>query len=361
MIRNSLIIGLTLVGVWLVYRLVKILSGAGAILRDYFVLWQIAFGAHPSRRTMGKTMRQHAYVCATHLLDDVSINELYEFCKSMIQSEITIESFHKIVLGYTFAVMCRERIDGSLRGMYLMSVERKEDNGEKYTVIKIGLALVKNCYRGGPLMYYVFLWHALRELILHPRTPIYLMGKAFSYLSYITLIRYLQKVYPRHDRQTPERERNLMNQFANDVRIGNEIYDPDTFVLKRELSNLKSHVAPISDSDLENPHIRFFADSNPGWQSGHCMFFIAKVSLSDAFSILWKSIKRARKGRKNSTTGPVRPARYSRALSFQEEMAQRYVIKHCELDLMGNMLLRKSSIATVVEENDDYDELDFDD
>ena len=339
------------------YKLLKIL-GVGAILRDYFVLWQIAFGAHPSRRVIGKTMRQHAYVCATHLLDDVSINELYEFCKTMIQSDITIESFHKVVLGYTYAVMCRERIDGSLRGIYLMGIEHKEDNGEKYTLIKIGLALVKNCYRGGPLMYYVFLWHALRELVLHPRTPIYLMGKAFSYLSYIALFRFLEEVYPRYDRKTPERERNLMNQFANDVRMGNESYDPDTFVLKRELSNLKSHVAPITESDLENPHIRFFAKSNPGWQSGHCLFFIAKVSLSDALSILWKSIKRARRGRKNSTVGPVRPTRYSRALSFQEEAARRYVIKHCELDLMGNMLHRKDSIATVAEE-DDYDELDL--
>lgn len=355
--RSLLFLGLLMTGAWVVYKLLKVVSAVCSILRDYFVLWHIAFGAHPSRRFIGKTMRQHAYVCHTHLLDNVSVKELYDFCKSMMHSDITVEAFHKIVLGYTYAVMCRERIDGSLRGIYLMGKDHKEEKGQKYTVIKIGLALVRSGYRGGPLMYYVFLWHVYTELILHPRTPIYLMGKAFSYLSYITLFRFIDVVYPRYDRETPEFERNLLNEFAGSVCMSNETYNPDTFVLERELSNLKSHVAPISEEDLENPHIRFFTDRNPGWKNGHCMFFLAKITWSDIFRILWKSVKRARRGRKGmSEVETLRPTRYSRQMSFQEEAARRYVFKHCELDAMGNMLHRKDSeqsMTTVVEEVDD--------
>ena len=30
-----------------------------------------------------------------------------------------------------------------------------------------------------------FQYHILKELVLHPRTPIYIIGKAFSYMSYL--------------------------------------------------------------------------------------------------------------------------------------------------------------------------------
>lgn len=358
-VLSSLLVPVLLLAcLWLLYKLLKLTTKVLGILRDYFVLWHIAFGAHPSRRVMGKTMRQHAYVCATHLLDSVAVRELYEFGKTMVQTDITVEAFHKVVLGYTYAVMCRERMDGSLRGIYLMGKEKKVDNNTRYTVIKVGLALIRNSYRGGPLIYYVFLWHAIKELIRHPRTPVYLMGKAFSHISYVALFCFLSEVYPRYDQETPDRERRLIHEFARSVQMSNEVYNPDTFVLERELSNLKSHAAPLADSDLANPHIRFFVDNNPGWCSGHCMFFIAKITWNDIFRIIWKSVKRAQQGRNCWTdrTPPRTHPGFSRHMSFQEEAARKYALKHCEVDLMGNVLHKKESdpsFVTVDEEPDD--------
>ena len=362
-LRSLLMIGLLLTGVWLLSRLLKMMSTTYVLLRDYFVLWHVAFGAHPTRRAMGRMMRQHAYVCATHLLDNVSVKELYDFCKSMMQSDISVEDFHSIVRSYAYAIFCRERIDGSLRGIYLLGKEHKEAKKQKYTVIKLGLALVRTGYRGGPLMYYVFLWHVLKELILHPRTPVYLMGKAFSHLSYLTLVHYCKNSYPRYDRETPAFERILVNDFAQSVKTSEEVYNPETFVLKRELSNLKSHVAQISEKDLQNPHIQFFVKTNPDWKRGHCMFFIAKITWRDVVNILWKSIKRARRGRKENTM-PLKKKLTSRSLSFQEDAAKQYVFQHCEVDAMGNLLHMKNrspSITTVVEEEDDeYEEVFLD-
>ena len=365
-VQRLLFVGLLVTGAWVLFRLLKFMGATYVILRDYFVLWHVAFGAHPGRRGMGRMMRQHAYVCATHLLDNVSVKELYDFCKSMMQSDMSVENFHKVVRSYTFAVFCRERIDGSLRGIYLLGKEYKEANKQKYTVIKLGLALVRSEYRGGPLMYYVFLWHAIKELVYHPRTPVYVMGKAFSYLSYITLLHYLKDSYPRYDRETPALERTLLNDFANSVKTSDETYNPDTFVLEREKSNLKSSVAHISERDLEDPNIQFFAKTNPGWNRGHCMFFIAKITWRDVANILWKAVKRARRGRKANPGPKPKSKLSSRSMSFQEETANQYVFQHCEVDAMGNLLHKRddhhSFITTVKEEEeeDEYKEITLD-
>ena len=100
---------------------------------------------------------------------------------------------------------------------------------------------------------------------------------------------FLSEVYPRYDQETPDRERRLIHEFARSVQMrSNEVYDPDTFVLKWELSNLKSHAAPLAEADLANPHIRFFVDNNPGWCSIHACSSSLR-SLGMTFSELYGS------------------------------------------------------------------------
>ena len=102
------------------------------------------------------------------------------------------------------------------------------------------------------------------ELILHPRTPMYIVGKSFSYKSYMVATKF-QEFYPRYNKETPEFYKDLLEEFAESVRLPDEVYNPETFVLEREISYLKDYVAVISEQDLKNPHIRFFNEQNPGW------------------------------------------------------------------------------------------------
>lgn len=49
----------------------------------------------------------------------------------------------------------------------------------------MGLALFHRNYRGGSLVFMAVLYHAGKHLLLHPFTPVYIIGKAFSYMSYL--------------------------------------------------------------------------------------------------------------------------------------------------------------------------------
>ena len=83
-----------------------------------------------------------------------------------------------------------------------------------------------------------------------------------------------EEFYPRYDRKTPPSIKALIDQIALSAKQPNENYNKDTCVLEREFSRVKEHVAPITDQELKNPHIKFFDEQNPGWRKvhTHCKF-----------------------------------------------------------------------------------------
>ena len=316
--------------IYLAYQVVKV---AYFLFREYFVLWHVAVGAREDRRNMSAKIRLHAYVCKTIVLDAVSINELYNFAQGMVKSDvITIADFHQVLLSYKYAVMCRDRKDGSLRGIMLLGVDNKTKDGGNYTLIRLGLSLFQNYYRGGPFLYYVTAYHILKEMILHPRTPLYIAGKAFSYKSYVVMTGLCTEFYPRYGTVTPAFEKSVLNEFGEGIAHANEVYDRETCVLKRELSTIREHVAPITSEELKNPHIRFFAETNPGWSKGHQLCVVGKVTWSDMASGLFKALKRAYTARSEGLVSHTKEKRKSFAsssqLSFQQESANRYVVKY---------------------------------
>ena len=80
------------------------------------------------------------------------------------------------------------------------------------------------------------------------------------------MITAFEHFYPRYDQKTPPFMKALIDQFAFSVKQPAENYNQETCVLEREYSYLKEHVAPITDEELKNPHIKFFTEQNPGWK-----------------------------------------------------------------------------------------------
>lgn len=326
-----------IIALYLLWRLLKLVN---FYFREYYVLWNIATGGRADRRTMSAKIRLHVYVCKTDLMDEVSVNELYSFLIKMMDSDVSIKEFHSVLLSYSYAVVCRERKDGSLRGIMLMGVDHNELNGAKYTLIRLGLCFFQNYYRGGPLLYYIVAYHIIKELLLHPFTPLYIIGKAFSYKSYMVICNTLSRCYPRCDLETTEFARSIINEYGKKAKSLNEVYDADKFVLRRERTAMKEGVAFLSVDDLKNPHIKFFVEQNPGWVKGHQLVVVGEARWSDLFRMVWRSLMRANRARKEEKQGPGVKTRKKRVLnrrySFQNETARRYATVFSEVDFGGN-------------------------
>ncbi len=362
------------------YVFYRVWQGFYRIFREYFVLWNVAIGARQDRRNISAKVRLHAYVCKTDLLDEVSVNELYRFLMTMLDTEVTINEFHKLLLSYKFAITCRERKDGSLRGVFFLDVGPREHDGQSYTLVRIGLSFFENFYRGGPLLYYVVAYHVFMQLLRHPWTPLYITGKAFSYKSYLAMANSVKEAYPRYDAETPPFIKKIMDSYALSVKRADEEYDSETCVLKRELSHMKESVAPISPADLSNPHIQFFNHQNPGWRKGHQLILVAKVTWMDLLHALFKGIGRNKSGRvpgagniaggghggnqaDNPTRSPSSPKtpklKYTRQFTFQCETTSRFATSFSEMDMGGEHEERESraQILTSQVSWDIYDKL----
>ena len=346
------------------YVFYRVWQGLYRIFREYFVLWNVAVGARQDRRNISAKVRLHAYVCKTDLLDEVSVNELYRFLMTMIDTEVDINQFHKLLLSYKFVITCRERKDGSLRGVFFLDIAPREHGGQRYTLVRLGLSFFENFYRGGPLLYYVVAYHVFMQLLRHPRTPVYITGKAFSYKSYLAMANSVKEVYPRYDAETPPFIKKIIDSYALSVKRADEEYDSETCVLKRELSHMKDCIAPISPADLSNPHIQFFTRQNPGWCKGHQLIMVAKVTWSDLLYALFKAMGRNRSGRvsgpgnsaasggnhvdssnrKSSAKSPK--LKYTRQFTFQCETTSRFATSYSEMDISGEHETRDSRAQT---------------
>ena len=146
----------------------------------------------------------------------------------------------------------------------LLGIERKGD----YTLIKLGTTIFKNYYRGSPFINIIVACLITSELIKHPLTPIYVVGKVYSHKAY-TFGLSMKEFYPVYNRETPENFKKIFADFAETIvrsKAGRAKYNPETFVIEMGDTHLTENLTVLSERELENPHIKFFVERNPGWK-----------------------------------------------------------------------------------------------
>ena len=72
--------------------------------------------------------------------------------------EDSVQAVHSAILSFSHIMMFRDKIDGSLRGMMSLGFVRSKE----HTMIKLGLAMFDNFYKGGPYAYLAVLYFILK-------------------------------------------------------------------------------------------------------------------------------------------------------------------------------------------------------
>ena len=75
-----------------------------------------------------------------------------------------------------------------------------------------------------------------------------------------------------YDKGTPEQHKKIFAEFAEvhiSSKAGKAKYNPETFVIEQEDSYVVENLTILSEQDLQNPHIKFFVERNPGWRKVH--------------------------------------------------------------------------------------------
>ena len=112
---------------------------------------------------------------------------------------------------------------------------------------------------------------------MHPFTRVYWFLISKGYKTYLLISRNFPEYWPRHDRETPPWQAEVLHTLATE-KFG-DAYKPELGIVRFDESHgrLKEGVAPIDDALLEHKDIRFFVEQNPGHEEGEELCCIGRI------------------------------------------------------------------------------------
>jgi len=159
---------------------------------------------------------------------------------------------------------------------------------QRCIIIYTGNMVFEPSVRGSSLIQRVGFRCYLEARLRHPLTPIWLFYDTFSFKSYLMLVNNFSACWPRHDLPTSPAIVDFIN------RLGQHRYgagwDAPRGIAMRGERRLREGVADITPDLLENPHVRYFQERNPGYSDGDMLAVLAPLRASNWLAVL----KRAR-------------------------------------------------------------------
>ena len=188
------------------------------------------------------------------------------------------------------------RMNDALLGMASIDVFPAQFHGREITVINTAHVLIRENWRGRNLLQKLGWRTFLGERLRHPLRPIYWFFDTFSYKSYLLLPRNFSTFWPRHDQPTPAPQAALIDTLAT------QIYGPAWrpargIVVRSGQKRMRETAAPLILARDSDPHLEFFAKSNPGHAEGDMLVCLCPLSLSNWLSLAGKVFRRLRRRR----------------------------------------------------------------
>jgi hypothetical protein len=156
-----------------------------------------------------------------------------------------------------------------------------QHDGKSHHVLYSGDTIIDKNFRGTAALTMEFLKNILMAKVKRPFSPVWWFLISKGYKTYLLLANNFITYYPRFDRETPSKEKSILDRMAQTLFKSH--YSSQSGLIefpKEEHERLKTLVAPISETLKEkNPKIAFFEERNPNWQDGVELACIGEVSL----------------------------------------------------------------------------------
>lgn len=120
--------------------------------------------------------------------------------------------------------------------------------------------------------------------------PLYWFLLSKGYRTYRFLPVFFRDFHPRHDTETPGWPSRLIDAFGS-LKYPTS-YDPRAGIVRAGPSGCRLHpgVAEITHRQLQDPHVRFFSERNPGHVRGDELCCIAPLTRENFRSAAWRAI-----------------------------------------------------------------------
>lgn len=174
-------------------------------------------------------------------------------------------------------ILLHDVVDGSLQGFSTLQVFDEVVDGRPFGAVFSGDTIVADRYWGQTALQRAFLSYVIRFKLRRPLKPVYWFLISKGYKTYLLLARNFPEHWPRYDRPTPPWQRALIDRLARSRYP--DAWRPEQGVLSfgGDHGRLRAEVAPIDESLLTAPDVRFFHERNPGHAHGDELCCIGRV------------------------------------------------------------------------------------
>lgn len=226
-------------------------------------------------------------------LDDARIDELYALFARYYERADPAR-FRSDLASKQHVILLTEPGSGRVRGFSTQRVLEPDEIGRRCRLLYSGDTVVHRDYWGSKALHLGFVRLMLR-LRMTSTLPLYWMLTTKGYKTYLLLANWFPEAWPRYDIEMSPSVRGLRDHIGRQTY--GERYEPERGVIRLagQRDRLRPGTADISASELQNPHIRFFAETNPGHVDGDELLCLARIRRREPFRILgriaWKLVR----------------------------------------------------------------------
>ena len=196
-----------------------------------------------------------------------------------------------------WALQLLDAASGAIRGFSTQVLWELDVDGRRVSALYSGDTIVDRDYWGSNLLAQLWGQFVVSLIDERPDSELVWFLISMGYKTYRFLPVFFREFYPRHDAPTPRGAKAIIDAAAR-LKYGGS-YDASAGIIRagRTACRLRAGVADVTAERLRDPHVRFFAERNPGHARGDelcCIAPLARDNFTKAAHRLLRSASLAR-------------------------------------------------------------------
>lgn len=206
-------------------------------------------------------------------------------------ANVSPEKFHADLAEKHWVILLWDRRNGQLCGFSTQGLYPAEVAGQQVLTLFSGDTIVRPEHWGDVALAHIWGRLAISLIDRHPQTRLYWFLIAKGFRTYRFLPVFFHEFYPRYDLPTPPSAAELLNVLGRG-RFAS-VYDATTGLLRANAAKdyLKPGVSDLTAERLADPHVRYFAQRNPGHARGDELCCLAPLTRENFTRAAWRVIE----------------------------------------------------------------------
>lgn len=221
------------------------------------------------------------------------IDELWRFTSRFVQRSRPL--FDSMVRSRDAIYRLHDRA-GELRGLAAATTLKLEALGRRATIVFGSMATVDPAFRGAGIVHLVALDAAVRAWARHPRTPVFGVMAASSFVSFLAVARSCRTFWPHPERPTPPFEAAVLDEAmrALTARVPGRRWVPERGVVETDEHEQwgAGMVHALDASARRPPELELYARMNPGQHRGDALVMLVPFGATNLMSIAAAATRR---------------------------------------------------------------------